>query len=79
MQLFWGEICPLLCRSLVSLEPHLDARRFFRANRQQVLNLDFVEGVSLAAGGRLRVRLRGGPDVVMSRRQARMFRTVTSV
>jgi len=74
VRLFWGEAQPFLGRSLVSLEPRLDPARFFRASRHQIVNLDFVAGVELGAGGRLHAQLRGGPEVEISRRQARVFR-----
>jgi two-component system LytT family response regulator len=74
VQLEWDTNRVLLGRSLGSLERRLDPARFFRANRQQIVNLDFVGGVELGVGGRLELRLRGGPDVEVSRRQARVFR-----
>jgi two-component system LytT family response regulator len=74
-RLHWNDAQPLLLRSLASLEPRLDERRFFRANRQQLINLDFVAAVELGVGGRLHVQLRGGPEVEISRRQARVFKS----
>jgi two-component system LytT family response regulator len=70
----WRGRTPMLARSLVTLEPRLDPRRFFRANRQQIIHLDFVESIEPGVGGRLHAQLRGGPEVVVSRRQARLFR-----
>lgn len=70
----WDANRVLVGRSLGSLERRLDPARFFRANRQQIVNLDFVAAVELGLGGRLELRLRGGPDVEVSRRQARVFR-----
>jgi two-component system LytT family response regulator len=78
-RLHWNAAEPLLLRSLTSLEPRLDERRFFRANRQQLINLDFVETVELGVGGRLHVRLRGGPEVEISHRQARVFKSRMSI
>jgi two-component system LytT family response regulator len=74
IRLYWDKVQPLLLRSLVQLEPRLDARQFFRANRGQIINLDFVQSVEPGLGGRLHVQLRGGPEVAVSRRQARLFR-----
>ena len=79
VRLSWGNRRPLLGRALVGLEQRLDPKRFFRANRRQILNLDFVEGVETGLGGRLHVQLREGPEVEISRRQARLFRTRTVV
>ena len=79
VRLLWGNRRPLLGRALVGLEQRLDPKRFFRANRRQILNLDFIEGVESGLGGRLHVQLRDGPEVEISRRQARLFRMRTDV
>ena len=74
VRLSWGSHRPLLARALVSLEKRLDPERFFRANRSQIVNLDFIESVELGEGATLHVQLRDGPEVEISRRQARQFR-----
>ena len=79
VRLLWNTERPLLGRSLAALEPKLDSRRYFRANRQQILNLDFVKSIEVGIGGRLHVELRDGTEVEISRRQARLFRTRASV
>jgi two-component system, LytTR family, response regulator len=77
--LFWSKARPLLGRPLNSLEQRLDPKHFFRANRRQIINLDFIESVEMGVGGQLHVQLRDGPEVEISRRQARVFRTQMSV
>ena len=79
VRISWDRIHPLLGRPLSSLEPRLDPRRFFRANRQQIINLEYIESIDLGVNGRLHVQLRGGPEVQVSRRQARLFRQLASV
>jgi two-component system, LytTR family, response regulator len=79
VRLSWDKIHPLLGRPLSSLEPRLDSKRFFRANRQQIINLEYIESVDLGVNGRLHVQLRGGPEVQVSRRQARLFRLLASI
>jgi two-component system LytT family response regulator len=80
VRLLWGKLQPLLGRPLTLLEQRLDPKRFFRANRGQIINLDFIESVEVGVNGRLHVQLRdGGPEVEISRRQARRFRELTSV
>jgi two-component system LytT family response regulator len=74
VRLHWGRERPLLGRSLAALEQKLDPRRFFRANRRQLINLDFIARVELGDGGRLHVQMRDGPEIEVSRRQARLFR-----
>jgi len=75
----WGQERPLLGRSLAALESKLDPQRFFRANRQQIINLEFIRSVDLGVGGRLHVQLNDGREIQISRRQARQFRERTSV
>jgi two-component system, LytTR family, response regulator len=79
VRLLWGKERPMLGRSLASLEEKLDPKRFFRANRSQIVNLEFIQGVELGEGGRLHVQLRDGPEIEVSRRQARLFRARTTV
>jgi two-component system, LytTR family, response regulator len=79
IRLSWGKSRPLLGRALAALEQRLDPNRFFRANRRQIINLDFIENVDLGVNGRLHAQLRDGPEVEISRRQARLFKTKMSV
>jgi two-component system LytT family response regulator len=74
VRLCWGNHQPMLGRSLTSLEGRLDPRRFFRANRQQLVHIDFIERIEPGLAGRLHVQLRSGPEVEVSRRQARLFK-----
>jgi two-component system LytT family response regulator len=79
VRLSWGNLHPLLSRPLAVLEQRLDPNKFFRANRAQIINLDFIAGVELGINGQLHVELRDGPEVQISRRQARQFKKQTSV
>lgn len=79
IRLSWGKEKPLLGRALAALEQRLDPNRFFRANRRQIINLDFIETVELGVNGRLHAQLRDGPEVEISRRQARLFKTKMSI
>jgi two-component system LytT family response regulator len=79
VRLTWGKVHPLLGRSLIALEEKLDPRRFFRANRRQIVNLERIDSVELGEGGRLHVQLRDGPEIEISRRQARLFRARSTV
>jgi len=65
---------PQLFRSLTAMEERLDPRHFFRANRKQVINLTWVESIEPWFSGGLLVKLKGGPKVELSRRQAQDFR-----
>jgi two-component system, LytTR family, response regulator len=79
IRLSWGKSHPLLGRALAALEQRLDPNRFFRANRRQIINLDFIENVELGVNGRLHAKLRDGPEVEISRRQARLFKAKMSI
>jgi two-component system LytT family response regulator len=79
VRLSWGRERPLLGRALAALEQRLDANRFFRVNRRQIINLEFIERVELGVNGRLHAQLRDGPEVEISRRQARLFKTKMSI
>jgi len=70
---------PLLFRSLNAMEARLDGRMFFRANRRQVVNLEWVETIEPWFSGGLLVHIKGGPRVELSRRQAQAFREQMSL
>lgn len=75
VRLSWGAASPLIARALGTVERRLDPQQFFRANRAQIINLEFIERVDPGIHGGLFVRLRDHPtDIEMSRRQARLFR-----
>jgi len=50
LRLSWGTFQPLLARPLTVLEQRLDLALFFRANRSQIINLDFIESVDVGVG-----------------------------
>jgi two-component system, LytTR family, response regulator len=79
VRLSWGKERPLLARSLTAVEQRLDPAQFFRANRRQIVNLSCIASVELGVGGRLQAQLRGGGEVEISRRQARVFKAFTTV
>lgn len=70
---------PQLFRSLSAMEDRLDPKHFFRANRKQVINLAWVDGIEPWFSGGLLVRLKGGLKVELSRRQAQDFREQMSL
>ncbi len=79
IRLSWAKTQPLLGRALAALEQRLDPNRYFRANRRQIINLEYIESVELGINGRLHAQLRGGPEVQISRRQARLFKIKMSI
>ena len=65
---------PLIRSSLNELEARLDPAVFFRASRQHLMNLRFVESVERAPDDTYVVHLRNGNVVPVSRRQSRHLR-----
>ncbi len=61
-------------RTLNHLEERLDKRIFFRVNRQQIVNLQYIEKIEPWFQGSLKVLLKGGYEIEISRRQAQKFR-----
>ncbi len=64
----------LLSRPLQELEARLDRRWFFRANRQQIVNLRWVQRIEPWFSGGLLAVLPDGVRVELSRRQAQRFK-----
>jgi two-component system LytT family response regulator len=79
VRLYWGKEKPLLARNLTVIEQRLDPSWFFRANRAQIVNLNYIASVEIGVGGRLHALLRDGYEVEISRRQARVFKALTTV
>ena len=70
-RVFFRDQKAFLARSLSYVESKLAGLRFFRANRQQIINLEFVANVEPSIGDGLTVTLINGVTVEVSRRQAK--------
>ena len=70
---------PLIYRSLSTLEQRLPAEDFFRINRQQVVNLHFIDKIETWFSHGLKIWLKGGEECEVSRRAARAFRQKLSL
>ncbi len=73
-KLYLPEARPIILRSLNVLEDRLDPELFFRASRQFIINLEAIATVEPWFGDSLRVVLKSGLAVELSRRQAAAFR-----
>ncbi len=56
------------------MEARLDPKTFFRANRRQMINLEWIDKIEPWFSGGLLVEIKGGAKVELSRRQAQDFR-----
>ncbi len=71
VRLFFLNTKTLLARSLNHIEEKLDPEVFFRANRQQIINMDYVACIEPWLNEGLLIKLTDGTEVEVSRRQAR--------
>jgi two-component system LytT family response regulator len=71
VRVFFRDQKAFLARSLSYVESKLAGLQFFRANRQQIINLEFVKSIEPTVGDGLQVGLSNGVRVEVSRRQAR--------
>lgn len=69
----------MIYRSISSLEQRLPSDLFFRANRKQILSLGYIASVVPWFSSSLKVKLRGGEEVEVSRRSAKAFRQKLSL
>lgn len=77
-RIFFEENNPLIARSLNYMEQRLDPRVFFRANRQQIINLQWIDKIVPWFSGNLKVVLKTGEEIEISRRQANKFKELLS-
>jgi len=70
---------PLILRSLNNLDERLNNRTFFRASRKHIINLKWVEGIENWFNGGLMVKLKGGEQIEISRRQTAKLKTMKSL
>lgn len=61
-------------KSLNYLESRLDPEKFFRANRKQIINLDYIDEVIPWFSDSFRVRMTDGTEIDISRRKSLLFK-----
>lgn len=65
---------PMLYKSLNQVEEKLPGHSFFRANRQQIINTNYILNVVPWFNGKLKLTMKNGEEVEVSRRQSYIFR-----
>ncbi len=70
---------PLILRSLNNLDTRLNPKTFFRASRKHIINLKWIETIETWFNGGLMVKLKGGEQVEISRRQAVKLKDLMSL
>ena len=79
IKVYFDEVRPMIHKSLNALDERLDDRSFFRASRKHIINLGWVDSIEPWFNGGLMVKLRGGEQVEVSRRQAARFKEMMSL
>jgi two-component system, LytTR family, response regulator len=68
----------LILKSLNQLEERLDDKYFFRANRQQIVNVNMIAKVQTSITNTFTIILQKGDTIELSRRQSVKFKEVMS-
>lgn len=73
-KVYFNDKKPMIHRSLNFLEAKLDENIFFRINRGQIINLSFIEKLDTWFNGKLRITLKTGEVMEVSRRRSNMIK-----
>jgi two-component system, LytTR family, response regulator len=71
--IYFNDKRALVHNSLSYLESRLPAKRFFRANRQYIVNLNLIDDVCLWNSESYRIKLVSGKEIDISRRKSKKF------
>lgn len=73
-RLFFQNKKALQRRSLRQWEEILDENTFFRINRAEIINMNFIQEVNITSAGRMEVKLKTGELLEVSNRQSVKFK-----
>ncbi|QCX01105.1 response regulator transcription factor [Aggregatimonas sangjinii] len=73
-RVFFEDQNPMLYKSLNQVEEKLPEKYFFRANRQQIINTNFIKNVVPWFNGKLKLTMQNDEEVEVSRRQSYLFK-----
>lgn len=77
-KIYFEDQTPMIPRTLNYMEQRLDPQVFFRVNRQQIINLKWIDKVEPWFSGSIRIHLREGSIIEVSRRQTLKFKELMS-
>jgi two-component system, LytTR family, response regulator len=77
-RIFFENNNALILKSLNQLEERLDEKYFFRANRQQIINVNMIAKVQTSITNTFTIILQKGNTIELSRRQSVKFKEVMS-
>jgi two-component system LytT family response regulator len=73
-RIFYGDKNVFLKSSLNQLEGRLNGELFFRINRAQIVNRQYIREVGVNTGNRLKITLHTGTELEVSERQSVKFK-----
>ena len=74
VKLYFETSRPMILKSLNNLEKRLNQQEFFRISRKYIINLNWIEKVETWFNGGLRVTMKCGEKLEISRRQTYRFK-----
>lgn len=78
-EIYFGNNKAFLHKSLNLMEERIPSNMFFRANRQEIFNLEYVEDVDVLIKNVIQITLKTGKMVELSTRQSIKFREIMSI
>jgi two-component system LytT family response regulator len=78
-RVYFGDHQPLIHRTASALENRLPANVFFRASRKHIVNLTFVDSVTPWFSQTLKLTLKSGEEIEVSRRASQAWRKKLSL
>lgn len=78
-RVFFQDKRPMLYKSLNQIEEKLPNQCFFRANRQQIVNTNYINQVVPWFNGKLKLQMKNGEEIEVSRRQSYIFKDKMSL
>lgn len=78
-RVYFRDCKPLIYKSLNQIEERLPENTFFRANRQQIINLKYIKNVDNWFNGKLKATMQNGAEIEISRRQSSLFKDMLSL
>ncbi|WP_103070942.1 LytR/AlgR family response regulator transcription factor [Aquimarina sediminis] len=78
-RLFFQDKKALQRRSLRQWEKMLDKTTFFRINRNEIINLQYIHEINKTTEGRLEVKLKSGESLEISNRQSIKFKKLNGI
>ncbi|MFM2360783.1 MAG: hypothetical protein RLY16_2776 [Bacteroidota bacterium] len=78
-RVFYQNKKPLLHKSLNYLEEKLPATHFFRADRQHIININFIKNIYPFLNSSLQVEMQNGTKIDISQRQSVKFKELMGV